>query len=116
MMLHPGNDDLKEYLYLKSTIKTLTKRMNEIGEACKEFGSFCTANYVCAVKEQTRTHLAGLDEVKKFFSEETLKTHGLIKVATFKLLDVAPMPEILVPTLTLEELEDLLKKHIEANP
>lgn len=86
------NDEvLKELIKLEKEVKIKSKRIQEIRDACKTKGSFCTFSFVCSVWEQERTAIAGLQECIAALTKEVLEGHELIKTSRFLLVKVAPL-------------------------
>lgn len=83
------NDLLREYIFLKDEIRIKTKRLSEIQTWLKSKGTFSTDLYVCAVKLQTRTGLAGLEVVAEAIGRAILEEHDLIRVSEFLLVNVS---------------------------
>lgn len=83
------DDDLKEYLFLQACIKQWTVRLEEIRRACKEAGSFCTENHVCAVYIQEQTRMASLETTVSALGKELLEDNGLINHLSFQVVKIA---------------------------
>lgn len=79
---------LKELVELEAKAKELASRIDEIKSACKEKGSFGTANYVCVVSTQSRTGLAGLKDVAAVVGQKILEQNNLIKTTEYKVVKV----------------------------
>lgn len=92
-MKHPTDLEIAEFLLLQDMIKKATKRLEEIKKACKECGSFYTSTYTVSVIDQTRTGIAGLEEVKEFISEDILNKYDLIRTSTFQIVKIGLLPE-----------------------
>ncbi len=70
---------LDEYLQLKQDADEISKRLEEIRQACKERGSFSTNSHVCIVSGYTKVAMAPLVDVIHAISVETLQQLGLIR-------------------------------------
>lgn len=81
---------LSEFLVLQVSIKKFQQRLDEIKEACREQGSFCTESYSCAIYLQHAVRLVGKEEAEKILGKDTLEELGLLKQHTFTIVKVAP--------------------------
>ncbi len=86
--MKPTNEDLKEALELETTIKLLTKRLDEIKAQAKEQGSFATKDFVVAVTEVSRESLAGIQQVAAVYTRADLEKHGLIKQSAYQTVKI----------------------------
>lgn len=93
-MLRPTNEELAEYLTLQAQIKAMTKRLEEIKKEIKKCGSFYTSKYSVSVTTQSRTGIAGLEEVKEFINEEILNKYGLIRKSEYQLVHIGLLPDV----------------------
>lgn len=80
---------LEEYLHLQERAKPILARIGEIRSWCKSKGSFCTLNYVCSVENRTRIGLISKEEAISIFTEEGVKSLGLLKKSEYELIHVS---------------------------
>lgn len=85
----PSDAELEEYLNLTARLKFIQERVDEIKETCKSVGSFSTGKYVCAVTDQERRGIAGLDEVIKALGKDVLYQNGLIRLSVYQVVRVS---------------------------
>lgn len=85
----PTEDQLYEYMFLRDAAKKIDARIKEIKLACKDAGSFCTPNFVCAVYTQEQCRLAGIEEVSHALGRGLLEHHNLINHISFQVVKIA---------------------------
>lgn len=89
-ILLPTDEELAEFLKLQQEIKQKSRRMDEIRKACKEAGSFCTANHACVVYEQEQRRLIGLEEASSIPGAlDFFEKYDMIKVLDFLVVKIA---------------------------
>lgn len=90
----PSDIELMEYIQITQTIKQLEIRREELKEICIARGSFCSRNFVCSIKDQSRTGLAGLKEVEKALGRSILEYHDLIRISHFKIVNISAVDKM----------------------
>lgn len=88
--MKPTDQDLAELYLLQQVYKQTAVRIEELRALCKEEGSFCTENYVCAVLAQSRRGLAGIDRFIEMLGIDTLIKNNLILQHNFVIVKVSP--------------------------
>lgn len=81
------NKDLARWEELERTIKAAEAELKGIKDVAKLYGPsvITTKDYVVTINEQSRTALAGLEEVSNAVGRHLLEQYGLIKTTTYQI-------------------------------
>lgn len=89
--MKPTDLELQLLIHFEDLKRRIDKQIHKIKDNCKEYGSFATENYICSVSEHERRGLAGIDQVAAVFGLETLRKHDLVKVTSYKTVEVTKL-------------------------
>lgn len=88
--------ELEEIIDTEEVVKRLSMRLTELKSRCRDFGSFCTDNFVCTVSIQVSQRIASLEEVKAVIGMDVLEVNDLVRLTTSKIVKITQKPNVII--------------------